>query len=260
MKDFLKLFEANPVYYYSLLAWCTFAIVIFFILIKFKNLPTYGRHVSKKGILINNKLGWILMEIPTLILMPYFIFSSNNNPNMVIWCFFGLYMIHYTNRTIIFPLRLKIKKNKIPIHIIFSAAVFNFCNTFFLGYYFGKLADYNLDWFKTPYFICGILIFFTGFFINQQSDTILINLRKEGGREYKIPFGGLFKYISCPNHFGEIIEWLGFAILTCSFAGFSFALWTVCNLIPRSIKHHNWYINKFNEYPTNRKAIIPFLW
>ena len=47
-------------------------------------------------------------------------------------------------------------------------------------------------------------------FINIKSDNILINLRLNNNEEYSIPRGGLFKYISCPNHFGEIIEWFWF--------------------------------------------------
>jgi len=215
--------------------------------------------VPKKGILLNNRLGWLLMEIPTLILMPYFIYSGTNTINTVIFCFLALYMAHYFNRTIIFPLRLKLKKNKIPLHIVFSAAFFNIINTFFLGYYFGNIKVYHESWFSSPFFIIGIIIFFTGMFINIHSDNILINLRKNHNEEYKVPYGGLFKYISCPNHFGEIIEWLGFAILTWSFAGFSFFIWTACNLIPRSIKHHNWYISNFKNYPKERKAALPFL-
>ena len=73
-----------------------------------------------------------------------------------------------------------------------------------------------------------------------------------------MPYGGLFKYISCPNHLGEIIEWIGFAILTCSLPTLAFALWTMANLIPRSMEHHKWYIKKFQDYPRDRKAIIPF--
>lgn len=249
----------HKLYYYSLTLWILVAIIILIILLKFKKLKTYGRHVPKNGILLNNRLGWFLMEIPTLILMPYFIYTGKNTINTVIFCFLSLYIVHYLNRTIIFPLRLKLKKNKIPIHIVFSAALFNLINTFFLGYYFGNIKIYKENWLTTPYFIIGIIIFFIGMLINIKSDNILINLRKNNNEEYSIPRKGLFKYISCPNHFGEIIEWLGFAILTWSFAGFSFFIWTTCNLIPRSIKHHNWYRNKFKKYPNKRKAVIPYL-
>ncbi len=254
----LEFISEHKLYYYSLMAWVLVAIIVFTILIKFKKLKTYGRHVPKKGILLNNRLGWFLMEIPTLVLMPYFIFSGLNTINSVIYCFLGLYIAHYFNRTIIFPLRLKFKPSKIPVHIVLSAAFFNLVNTFFLGYYFGNIKIYQESWFTTPYFIIGIIIFFIGMLINIHSDNILINLRKKNKEEYSIPDGGLFKYISCPNHFGEIIEWLGFAILTWSFAGFSFFVWTACNLIPRSIKHHNWYKKEFKNYPKERKTIIPF--
>ena len=62
----------------------------------------------------------------------------------------------------------------------------------------------------------GIIIFFIGAYINIKSDEILFSLRKENSG-YKIPKTFMYKYISCPNYFGEIIEWLGFAIMTWSF-------------------------------------------
>ena len=105
----------------------------------------------------------------------------------------------------------------------------------------------------------GALIFLSGFFINLQSDQILISLRKGEERGYKIPHGGLFKYISCPNHFGEMIEWIGFAIMAWSLPAFSFALWTVANLLPRARSHHRWYGEYFDDYPKDRKAVVPFL-
>ena len=59
--------------------------------------------------------------------------------------------------------------------------------------------------------------------------------------------------------FGEIIEWIGWAIMTWSLSGFIFALWTIFNLLPRALKHHSWYKDKFSDYPKDRKAIIPKL-
>ncbi|GIQ98336.1 MAG: hypothetical protein CM15mP4_1730 [Candidatus Neomarinimicrobiota bacterium] len=38
-----------------------------------------------------------------------------------------------------------------------------------------------------------------------------------------------------------------------------FALWTIFNLLPRALKHHAWYKDKFSDYPKDRKAIIPKL-
>ncbi|MHA1777308.1 MAG: 3-oxo-5-alpha-steroid 4-dehydrogenase, partial [Promethearchaeota archaeon] len=109
------------------------------------------------------------------------------------------------------------------------------------------------------FFIIGTIIWICGFIINIYSDYILRNLREPGENGYKIPYGGLFRFVSCPNYLGEILEWIGWAVLTWSISGLVFALWTIANLIPRAISHHRWYHQHFEEYPQNRKAIIPFI-
>jgi steroid 5-alpha reductase family enzyme len=111
-----------------------------------------------------------------------------------------------------------------------------------------------------PRFIVGGIIFIAGFGINQAADKKLIGLRKDGKKGYFIPSGGLFNYISCPNFFGEIIEWSGFAIMAWNLPALSFAVWTAANLIPRALDHHKWYRSYFKEeYPESRKAVIPYL-
>ena len=105
--------------------------------------------------------------------------------------------------------------------------------------------------------IAGGILFLTGAYINLRSDNILLSLRKSNSKGYSIPQGGFFKYISCPNFFGEILEWTGFAIMTWSPAALAFAIWTMVNLIPRALDHHRWYQDHFDEYPSERKAIIP---
>ena len=74
-----------------------------------------------------------------------------------------------------------------------------------------------------------------------------------------MPKGGLFRYVSCPNHFGEIVEWAGFAVMCWNLPALSFAVWTAGNLIPRSLSHHRWYREHFPDYPAERKAVIPFV-
>ena len=70
----------------------------------------------------------------------------------------------------------------------------------------------------------------------------------------------MYRWISCPNYFGEIIEWIGWAIATWSLAGLAFALWTAANLVPRAYSHHQWYRESFTDYPPERKALVPRLW
>ena len=144
--------------------------------------------------------------------------------------------------------------------IVVFGIFFNVANGFFNGYWFGYLSPvYDLSWLYDWRFILGIILFVTGFIINIRSDQKLIGLRKGGKTGYYIPYGGLFKYVSSPNLFGEMIEWLGWAMMSWCLPAFSFALWTMVNLLPRAIDHHRWYIRRFKDYPKDRKAVIPFL-
>lgn len=246
-------------YFYIAIAWIIIGIITFFYL--FKQTAPYGRHTTTTwGPLIDNKLGWFLMEFFVLVVLSCFVLSGSVKLNVVSGIMVGLFAFHYLNRSILFPLRIKTKGKKMPLVIMLSAMGFNMMNGFLLGYYFGNFANYTIEWLADPRFIIGFIIFLIGMFINWQSDGILINLRKPGETGYKIPTGGLFKYVSCPNLLGEIIEWLGFAILTWSLPGLVFVIWTFANVAPRAISHHKWYLSKFTEYPKQRKAIFPYVW
>ena len=146
-----------------------------------------------------------------------------------------------------------------PLIIMLSAIFINIMNGFSFGYYFIHFADYPNDWLSDPGFIIGAILFFTGLYINWRADNILINLRKPGETNYKIPAGWLFNKVSCANLFGELIEWLGFAILCWNLPALTFLIWTAANLIPRALAHHKWYKERFIEYPPDRKAIIPYV-
>ena len=114
-----------------------------------------------------------------------------------------------------------------------------------------------MDWVYDIRFIAGSILFLTGMVINIRSDNILLSLRKSSANGYAIPKGGLFRYVSCPNFLGEIIEWAGFALMTWSIAALAFSILTAVNLIPRALDHHKWYRDRFEDYPRLRKALIP---
>ena len=96
-------------------------------------------------------------------------------------------------------------------------------------------------------------------YINMSSDNKLLRLRSGGKKGYYIPYGGMFKYVSSPNLFGEIIEWFGWAMMSWCLAAASFSLWTIANLVPRALDHHRWYHKRFEDYPKERKAVFPFI-
>jgi len=240
-----------------LISWIGIALVLFPIQL-FVTAP-YGRHISNRwGITIPNRLGWVVMEIVSPLVFAYFFLAGPVVKTLPMWIFFGLWVAHYFNRSILFPLRIKSSGKRIPLLIVLSAVGFNLMNGFTNGYYLGSLApSYPVSWLGSPQFILGMLLFFTGAGINLWADEKLISLRKPGESGYKIPRGGLFNFISCPNHFGEILEWFGFALLTWNLAALGFAIWTAANLIPRAISHHRWYQQHFEDYPPARKAVFP---
>ncbi len=199
------------------------------------------------------------MELPAVLVFSYFFLTGHQEKTLVAWSFLTFWLFHYLHRSIIFPFRQKTKGKRMPIVIMLSAIFFNFVNGYLNGHYLGSLSFYSLSWFYDARFIGGFTVLIIGLAINWHSDTILINLRNPDEQGYKIPYGGLFQRVSCPNYLGEIIEWSGFALMTWSLPALSFVLWTMANLVPRALAHHKWYHQTFEDYPKERKAIIPFV-
>ncbi|MDE5975638.1 MAG: 3-oxo-5-alpha-steroid 4-dehydrogenase, partial [Muribaculaceae bacterium] len=114
----------------------------------------------------------------------------------------------------------------------------------------------------SPLFILGTVIFFVGMAVNMHSDHVVRNLRQPGDTRHYIPRGGMYRFVTGANYFGELLEWSGFAILTWSVPGVVFVLWTFANLAPRARTLHKRYIAEFgNDYSSlGRKFIIPFLY
>lgn len=238
-----------------LYAWIGLALFTFLYLLG-KNAP-YGRHQSSGwGPTIPNRMGWIVMEgFVLLVFWAWFWhFGLPQEPQILILC--GLFSLHYLHRSFVFPFRLRTQGKTMPLLIMGSAMLFNLVNGSVLGW---DLSQTNRETVSAWSFGLGFLLFVLGFALNYAADSRLIALRKPGETGYKIPDGPLFRYISCPNLLGEIMEWGGFALMCGSLAGLSFWIWTLANLLPRALAHHRWYKQRFPEYPGDRKAIFPFI-
>ena len=156
-------------------------------------------------------------------------------------------------------------KSKIPISVVLMGAVFNVINAYLISGWLFILAPedrYTLSWLYSPQFIAGALIFIFGMVVNLHSDYIIRHLRKPGDTRHYIPRGGMFKYVSSANYYGEITEWFGFAILTWSLPGIIFCMWTFANLAPRANSLYEKYTKEFGEEFTSlkRKRLIPFIY
>jgi len=246
-------------YYLILFSWMGLALILFPVLLRIT--APYGRYQSNRwGQQINNRFAWIFMELPSLLIFMILFLTGTVPKHAAGWIFFSVWVLHYTNRIFIYPMRIRTRGKQMPLLIMILAIFFNFINAFLNGYWLGYLSEpYTTHWLKDPRLLIGLTIFLTGFILNQWSDTILISLRKGGKTGYFIPEKVLFRLVSCPNFLGEIMEWCGFAIMTWSLPGLSFALWTMINLIPRAFNHHKWYHNTFTDYPQQRKALIPWV-
>lgn len=231
-----------------------------FIILFFITAP-YGRHVrSGWGPTMSARIGWIVMESPAVVGLAFWFLLADGLQGGVVWILLLLWQLHYVHRAFIWPFRMKAEGKRWPVFIVLMAILFNLYNSYINGRYLGLHADsYTGEWLRDPRFILGVIIFLVGFTINVHSDQILFSLRGPGESGYKIPRRGMFRWISSPNYFGEVVEWTGWAIATWSLPGLVFALWTFANLAPRAHAHHKWYREKFPDYPLERRALIPFL-
>ena len=152
-----------------------------------------------------------------------------------------------------------------PIAIIAMGMVFNTLNALMQGgwiLYVSPADRYPLSWLWSWQMIAGTTLFIAGMAINLHSDHIIRHLRRPGDTAHYIPKGGMFRYVTSANYFGEFVEWTGFAILTWSWAGAVFALWTFANLAPRARDLSRRYETEFGDAYTklHRRHIIPFIY
>ncbi len=235
----------------------------------------YGAFTSSKwGKAINNKLAWFLMEFPIFIAMIILWLASPHRFSLVPMVFLLIFEIHYFQRSLIFPWIMKGKKSKMSLAVMFMGIAFNILNAMMQGYWIFfesfncnyrvlGLSYTDTAWLWSPQFIIGVIIFFGGFYINLRSDYIIRHLRKsDDDTNHYLPSGFMFNYVTSANYLGELLEWLGFAILTWSLSGLVFFIWTFANLVPRANSIYKRYCKEFGPEMETRKLkrIFPFIY
>ncbi len=242
------------------IGWIALSVIIFVSL--FFIVAPYGRHIRARwGLTVQSSLGWVIMESTSPLVFAVCFMLGSSRISWPELAFLILWEAHYIHRAYIYPVHIRGGEKPMPLAVISLGFIFNGINSYLNGRYIYTFSGgYNDSWLMDPRFIIGVIIFISGFVINRNSDVILRNLRGPGKPEYQMTDKGLFRWISCPNYLGEIMIWSGWAIATWSMAGLSFALWTAANLIPRARANHRWYNQRFTDYPTRRKALIPKVW
>jgi protein-S-isoprenylcysteine O-methyltransferase Ste14 len=219
----------------------------------------YGRYVRRGwGPTVPARLGWMLMESPAALLFAAVYALGPHRTDPVPLVLLALWELHYLHRAFVYPLRLR-GGSRMPVTVALMAVAFNVLNASINARWISAAGGYPLGWLADPRFLVGVLVFGSGLALNLRADHSLRALRGPGEVGYKIPRGGAFRWVSCPNYLGEIIEWTGWALATWSLPGLAFAFYTAANLAPRALDHHDWYRRRFADYPPKRRALIPYV-
>ncbi|XP_072353793.1 3-oxo-5-alpha-steroid 4-dehydrogenase 2-like [Scyliorhinus torazame] len=250
--------ECNPCIVYGLTS-SLLALAIYNIQQAGKSAQLYGRYQTggQPAIYVPAKVGWFVMELPSFLVPMLLMYQVGSLDGMGSKILTFMFCGHYFHRTFIYAVR----NNGCPttLHIILSGCLFCTLNGYLQGYTMIYCTRYDDNWTTGFRFISGAVLYFVGISINIHSDCILQGLRKPGDIGYYIPEGGLFEYVTAANYFGEILEWFGYAIATSTLPAFAFAIFTATHLGPRACHHHRYYLEKFDDYPKSRKALIPLI-
>jgi protein-S-isoprenylcysteine O-methyltransferase Ste14 len=220
----------------------------------------YGRFMREGwGPTLPSRCGWLLMEAPSAIGFLAVYVLGRYRLETVPLVLLAIWQSHYFHRAFVFPLRLKERRKRMPWVIAGMGFFFNCVNTWLNARWISDAGQYGASWLSDPRFAAGVALFAAGYAINQHADAVLLALRPADNPIYRIPFGGLYRWVSCPNYLGEILEWSGWALATWSWPGLAFAVFTFANLAPRALSTHRWYRQTFADYPPERRAFVPFV-
>jgi 3-oxo-5-alpha-steroid 4-dehydrogenase 1 len=196
------------------------------------------------------------MELPALSVISALVLISPVRDQPQAWIPLCFWVAHYAYRSFVFPALMQPSDKTFPALLVVFAIVFNVLNGYNNAAALIGAGERGEPVFSAHFYI-GAVTFIAGFALHFQADRTIRRLRKPGESGYRIPNGGLFRWVSSPNYLGEIIEWTGWAIMTWSLAGAAFALFTLCNLAPRAISNHRWYHARFADYPAERRILVP---
>ena len=121
---------------FNTLIWWWIALGLIIMPLQFRIAAPYGRHTTLSwGPMIDNRIGWFVMEVPSLIIFSYFIITGNGFTmdfrGLLCFSFAG----HYIYRALIFPMLIRTTNKKMPLTIATSAIFFNTVNASFNGYW-----------------------------------------------------------------------------------------------------------------------------
>ncbi|KAK9828921.1 hypothetical protein WJX72_002790 [[Myrmecia] bisecta] len=107
--------------------------------------------------------------------------------------------------------------------------------------------------------LVGLAMFVTGELGNFYHHYLLASLRSTGQHGYVLPTRGLFDRVSCPHYLFEIIAWVGIATVSQHLLNLLSAFGMGSYLLGRAAATTHWYRQKFDDYPKDRKHVLPYV-
>ncbi|XP_031557314.1 steroid 5-alpha-reductase DET2-like [Actinia tenebrosa] len=227
------------------------------------NQLSYSKFSKQVGSL-NARLGWtITYAMPAVTYdILWFIYGKPSSPFHFIAL--GTYNAHFIKRILECLFVHKYSRNIEVMSVIQIGAFYTlgasvqhyWCNVYTSANDGNRLMNNKI------LLIVGFVAFIGGEFINFYHHALLASLRPKGSApgNYVVPSGGLFDLLVCPHYFGEIIGWFGMAILgqhSCLYLSW---LSMVAYLAGRSHQTREWYLNKLDHFPRERKNLFPYIY
>jgi protein-S-isoprenylcysteine O-methyltransferase Ste14 len=208
----------------------------------------YGRHQQAGwGPSMPGRLGWLVMELPTLAVFAPLALSGGNTG----WALMAMWLVHYGYRTLLYPFRLP-SVRPMPWIVVASGCVFQLINATTNGVAVGAGTQ--------GWLVPGALLFGVGQLVHHHGDAVLMGLRSPGDTGYHLPTGGLYRWVTNVSYLGELLTWAGWMVACGSGASVAMFVFTCANLVPRARHHHRWYHSMFSDYPPSRRVLVPGLW
>lgn len=232
---------------------------------KEKNFGQYGIEENAELILKNfgTQVDWRLVYVveyfgPFLIFPSFYLFNLQK-ANFLQNGALAMGVFHYGKRILESLFVHSFSRDTMPIKNLYV-------NVFYYWLLFGISCGYSI--FNNSYTgelntlkYLYLSMFFVFEFFNFKCHMMQKKAKEESKGEYKILPGNYgFQWVSCANYFWEFLSWTAFSLFTGTWNSWVFTLCGFSIMTKWALEKHRNFKNLFgNEYPKNRKAMLPFI-
>lgn len=199
----------------------------------------YSKFRRGKG--ISTRLGTLVFDGAPMLFAIGYAMTIGAALTTIQWMMTILFVLHFGKRCVE---ALFVHKYSGPIDVFSVVQITGFyCFAVWLGLFTTASVTQAPD--VTTWI--GLATFAGGTVINAYHHVLLANLRPRGSTEYVIPRGGLFSVVVCPHYLGELIAWLGIALVSRQPAMYIWFLGETAYLVVRSHNTLKWYRARFPQ-------------